>query len=83
MNLRVLKLREIMLQMGDDPISEEEFENFITVIIKLSLAILLWRHPLSTLFSSTLFQCFPIDSEGLHDYKGKSYFSFIIKKKKL
>ena len=51
-----------MLQMGDDPISEEEFENFITVIKK--------RHPLSTLFLSMLFQCFPIDSEGLHDYKG-------------
>ena len=64
------ELREIMLQMGDNPISEEEFENFITVIIKLSVAILLWRHPLSTLFSSMLFQCFPIDSEGLHDYKG-------------
>ena len=28
------ELREIMLQMGDHPISEEEFENFITVIIK-------------------------------------------------
>ena len=29
------ELREIMLQMGDNPISEEEFENFINVIIKL------------------------------------------------
>ena len=30
------ELREIMVQMGDHPISEEEFENFITVIIKLT-----------------------------------------------
>ena len=28
------ELREIMLQMGDSPISEDEFENFIAVIIK-------------------------------------------------
>ena len=31
---------------------------------------------LSNLFLSTLFQCFPVDAEGLHDYKGdisKSY----------
>ena len=54
------ELREIMLQMGDSPISEEEFDNFITVIINLTL----------TLFLSTLFQCFPVDSEGLRDYKG-------------
>ena len=59
------ELREIMLQMGDSPISEDEFENFIAVII-----IFFTIKQLKNLFLSTLFQCFPVDSEGLHDYKG-------------
>ena len=91
------ELREIMLQMGDRPISEEEFENFITVIIKhraiqeipckvhTVIYLRIWDilelnlmpfcfiqliMNLSILLLSTLFQCFPVDSEGLHDYKG-------------
>ena len=56
------ELREIMVSLGEEPVTEQEFKHFIKVgdaqpyLITTSLLLLL--------------QCFPVDSEGLLEYEG-------------
>ena len=53
------ELREIMVSLGEEPVTEQEFKHFIKV-----------ADTQPYLITTSLLQCFPVDAEGLLEYEG-------------
>ena len=67
------ELREIMVSLGEEPVTEQEFKHFIKVgdtqpyLITTSYCLLTCFEVSIILL---LLQCFPVDAEGLLEYEG-------------